>query len=115
MSELAFPVYTVTEKTAHARWVMETICGDGQAVEFQLRQALRWHNLPDDTPLTRTADKYEPSRVVIVRPVEMSSVGPHAEDLRWIIRRHNYVFTLKQRDDETIDPLRTDPIVPEPA
>jgi hypothetical protein len=101
------PVYTVTEiQPDGRRYFTSTISSTAGAVDFSIRQGLRWWKIPEDTPLRRRPDKYEKTNVVIVTP-DIAALpewtGPVPQ---WEIRKHSMVFTMN--DTSGTDPMRVD-------
>lgn len=109
MTDFSTPVYTLCEIGLDGRrYFTQTVAGTAAAVDFMIKQGLRWHHLPDDVKLKRRPDHYEPRSVVVVTidladPQMAGKQGPFPQ---WEIRKHATIFTLQ--DTSGTDPMRVD-------
>ena len=108
MTDFNKPVYTVSEKQPGGHtYGGSGVYGTAAAVDFAIRQGMRWWKIPEDTPLRRRPDPIEKHSLVIVTPDIAALPDWKGELPQWMIRKHSHVATFG--DTSGTDPMRVDP------
>lgn len=103
------PVYTVMETGPdYKRHFMGSVCATAGAVDYCIRQGLRWWKIPEDVRLLRRGGQMSYEVVVTPDLADPQMAGWQGNVPQYTITEHKTLFAIQGDLPEGTDPMRTD-------